>query len=81
MLDYHTTADERLKEIHRDIETPKGKKVVRGGMRKSLHTLTSKPSQRDRIARRREEMGEADRRRCFEEVAGGTLRDLGYEVG
>jgi hypothetical protein len=80
MLDYHTTADERLKEIHRDIETPKGKKVVRGEMRKSLHTLTGKPPQRDRIARWREEMGEADLR-CFEEVAGGTLRELGYEVG
>ncbi|HEX5849352.1 MAG TPA: sulfotransferase, partial [Rubrobacter sp.] len=80
MLAYHTTADERLKEIHRDIETPKGKRVVRGEMRRSLHTLTGKPPQRDRIARWREEMADADRRR-FEEVAGDTLRELGYEVG
>ena len=80
MLAYHATADERLKEINRDIETPKGKKVVRGEMRRSLHTLTGKPPQRDRIARWRTEMGETDRRR-FEEVAGGTLRGLGYEVG
>ena len=80
MLAYHTTADERLSEIHRDIETPKGKKVVRGEMRKSLHTLTGQPPQRNRIGRWREEMGDADRRR-FEEVAGETLLELGYEVG
>jgi hypothetical protein len=80
MLAYHKTAEERMSEIYRDIMTPKGKKVVRGEMRQSLHTLTGSPPQRDRIGRWKGEMSAEDRRR-FEEVAGETLRELGYEVG
>ena len=79
MLAYHKTAEERMSEIYRDIVAPRGKKVVRGEMRRSLHTLTDKPPQRDRIGRWRQEMTAADRKR-FEEVAGETLRELGYEV-
>ena len=80
MLEYHKTAEERMSEIYRDIQTPKGKRVVRGEMRRSLHTLTGSPPQRDRIARWRVEMSAEDRRR-FEEAAGETLRGLGYETG
>jgi hypothetical protein len=80
MLAYHRTAEERMSEIYRDIMTPKGKKVVRGEMRRSLHTLTGSPPQRHRIGRWKGEMTAADRKR-FEEVAGETLRELGYEVG
>jgi hypothetical protein len=69
-----------MSEIYRDIMAPKGKKVVRGEMRRSLHPLTGSPPQRDRIGRWRQEMSAADRSR-FEEVAGETLRELGYEVG
>ena len=79
MLAYHKTAEERMSEIYRDMKTPRGKKVVRGEMRRSLHTLTGSPPQRDRIARWRGEMSIADQKR-FEEVAGETLRELGYEV-
>ena len=80
MLAYHETADERMSEIYRDITTPRGKKVVRGEMRRSLHTLTGSPPQGDRIGRWKGEMSAADRKR-FEEVAGEMLRELGYEVG
>ena len=80
MLAYHRTAEERMSEIYRDMMTPKGKRVVRGEMRRSLHTLTGSPPQRDRIGRWRQEMTAADRKR-FEVVAGQTLRELGYEVG
>ena len=80
MLSYHETAGERMSEIYRDMKTPRGKKVVRGEMRRSLHTLTGSPPQRDRLDRWRAEMAPADRER-FEEVAGVTLRDLGYEAG
>lgn len=80
MLAYHKTAEERMSEIYRDMETPRGKKVVRGEMRRSLHTLTGSPPQRDRVARWKAEMSAEDRKR-FEEAAGETLRDLGYETG
>ena len=80
MLAYHETAEERMSEIYRDIMTPKGKKVVRGEMRRSLHALTGSPPQRDRIGRWKGEMRAEDRER-FEEAAGETLRGLGYEVG
>jgi hypothetical protein len=80
MLAYHEKAEERMSEIYRDIMTPKGRKVVRGEMRQSLHTLTGSPPQRDRIGRWKGEMTAEDRKR-FEEVAGETLRELGYEAG
>jgi hypothetical protein len=80
MLSYHETAEERMSEIYRDMESPKGKRVVRGEMRRSLHTLTGSPPQRDRIARWKEGMTIEDRKR-FEDAAGETLRELGYETG
>jgi hypothetical protein len=81
MLTYHETADERMNEIYQDITAPKGEqRVVRGEERKAIHSLTSKPPQRDRIGRWRQEMTTADLKR-FEEKAGETLRELGYDVG
>jgi sulfotransferase family protein len=81
MLTYHETADERMSELYRDITAPKGEqRVVRGEERKAIHSLTSKPPQRDRIGRWRQEMTTTDRER-FEEIAGETLRELGYDVG
>jgi hypothetical protein len=71
MLEYHETADERISEIERD----KGEEE-----RNAIHSLTSRPPQRDRIGRWKSEMSARDRER-FEEVAGETLRELGYDVG
>jgi hypothetical protein len=80
MLSYHKTAEERMREIHRDVMAPKGKRVVRGEERTAIHSLTNKPPQRNRIGRWRHEMNTTDRER-FEEIAGETLRELGYDVG
>ncbi len=81
MLDYHKTADERLSEMERHITAPTGKIVRRGPERNAiLHSLTSKPPQRDRIGRWRQEMTAAHRE-SFEKMAGETLRGLGYNVG
>lgn len=81
MLDYHKTAEERMGEIHRDIAAPKGEQqLVRGEERRAIHSLASKPPQRDRVGRWKQEMTATDRER-FEEVAGETLRELGYDVG
>ena len=80
MLDYYKTADMRLSEIERDRRTPSGEIKLRGEERVAIHSLTSKPPQRDRIGRWRQEMTAKDRQR-FEEVAGETLRDLGYDAG
>lgn len=80
MLDYYKTADERLSEIERDKTAPSGEITSRGEERIAIHSLTHKPPQRDRIGRWRQEMTAADRER-FEEVAGETLRELGYDIG
>ena len=80
MLDYHKTANERLSELKRDRTGPKGKTGVQGDAHVAIHSLTGKPPQRDRIGRWRQEMTAADRER-FEEVAGRTLQELGYDAG
>jgi hypothetical protein len=80
MLEYHKTADERLSEMERDRTTSEGEIVTRGEERIAIHSLASKPPQRDRIGRWRQEMSATDRKR-FEGVAGETLRNLGYDVG
>jgi hypothetical protein len=79
MLAYYKTAEERMSEIYRDIVAQKSERLVRGEERKAIHYLTGKPPQRDRIGRWRQEMSAADRGR-FEEIAGETLRKLGYDV-
>lgn len=80
MLAYYDTAEERMSEIYQDIMAPRGEGVVRGEKRRAIHSLTSKPPQRDRIGRWRQEMTAIDRER-FEEIAGKTLRELDYDVG
>ena len=80
ILDYHTTADERLGEMERDSTAPSGEVLRRGEERIAIHSLASQPPQRDRIGRWRREMTAADRQR-FEGVAGETLRELGYDIG
>jgi len=80
MLTYYKTAEERISEIHRDITALKGERVVRAEERAAIHSLTGQPPQRDRIGRWKQEMTATDRER-FEELAGQTLRELGYDVG
>ena len=82
MLDYHETADGRLGEMGRDVTPPNGDEARRQGKDRNaiLFSLANKPPQRDRIGRWRQEMTAIDRER-FEEVAGETLRGLGYDVG
>jgi hypothetical protein len=78
MLEYHKTAQERLRETL-PVLAQDGKKMISSEERKGIHRLTSKPPQSDRIGRWRKEMNDADRE-AFEKAAGWTLRELGYEV-
>lgn len=80
MLDYHRTAEERMREIYRSVEKAEGGGTVDGAKRMAIHSLTSKPPQRNRIGRWKSEMSTPDRER-FEILAGDLLDDLGYEVG
>ena len=48
--------------------------------RLAIHTLTSEPPQRERVARWKAEMSPADRA-AYEAEAGDLLADLGYEIG
>lgn len=79
MLEYHKTAEQRMKEMHRDLPVQGGVRTIRAAERKTIHSLTSKPPQHDRVYRWRSEIAEADRKH-FESVAGEMLRELGYDV-
>lgn len=80
MLRYHETAEERMGEIDSDVLGPDGEVVVRGEERGRIHAFTRMPPQRERAGRWRREMAEEDRG-LFEEIAGDTLREFGYETG
>ena len=80
MLEYHMLADERIKEIGRDVVAPDGRRTIGAREREGIFALTEKPPQGSRIGRWRREMDEADRLR-FEETAGDLLEDLGYPLG
>lgn len=79
MLEYHKTAEQRMKELHRDLQVQGGAKTIPAAGRQTIHSLTSKPPQHDRVYRWRSEIAEADRKH-FESVAGEMLRELGYDV-
>ena len=74
---YHETALERLRE-HRDRHRPDGALVVSHEERLRQQRLVTRPPDPSRIDAWRDTM-DADERREFEAVAGGLLRDLGYE--
>lgn len=80
MLRYHERAEARMGEIDSDVLGPEGEVVVSGEERKTIHALTREPPRKDRAGRWRREMAEEDLRR-FEQIAGATLRELGYELG
>ncbi len=78
MLDYYKTSAERLNELQ-DVLTHDSR-ALKAEDRRGKHCLTSKPPQKERIGCGRNEMSDADRE-WFENIAGETLQDLGYEVG
>jgi hypothetical protein len=78
MLDYHRKADERMREVVRDLR-PGWKGLITAEERVRQHELVSKPPSKERVGRWRKEMAPADRE-AFEAVAGSMLAELGYEV-
>ncbi len=80
MLDYHRSASERIAELDTDVYKQGGGRVVAAEERRSVHALTSRPPDPNRIGRWRQEMSEADRA-DFEAIAGPMLQSLGYDLG
>jgi Sulfotransferase family len=79
MLSYHQRSEERLAELDRDIPAW-GRKLPRSAeSRMALHQQTTKPPDPARIDRWREELS-AEELRAFEDEAGETLAELGYEL-
>jgi hypothetical protein len=77
MLEYHRGASERLEELS-DLPGNRGRVRPRSE-RIEAHALTSEPPREDRLGRWRTEL-EPDEIAAYEEVAGGLLAELGYEV-
>jgi hypothetical protein len=78
MLRYHEHAEERLRELDRDLPG-QGRMLTRPAHRRlALHTRTTEPPTTSRIGRWRTEMSPADRA-AFNAEAGELLRALGYE--
>lgn len=79
LLDYHRRSEERLAELDRDIPAW-GKKLPRSAeSRMALHQQTTKPPDPARIDRWRDELSAEDVA-TFEQVAGGLLTELDYEL-
>jgi hypothetical protein len=81
MLDYHETAEERLREKARDLPRHKeGRPPQPAAARMASHAMAKEPPNPNRIGRWRTEMSPGDRA-AYERVAGDLLAELGYEVG
>jgi hypothetical protein len=78
MLDYHRGAEDRMAETIRDFDR-RGGPAVTAEQRAAQHANVSKPPQQERAGRWRRDMT-GEQRQAFEGVAGGLLRDLGYET-
>lgn len=78
MLSYHGDAAARIGEIARDLPAEGGRPARSGAERTAAHALTAKSPTPERSGTWRTEMSAADQAE-FEAVAGGLLRDLGYE--
>jgi hypothetical protein len=76
MLQYYTTAEERLAEL----VTADGRRQLCVEERRAKHAWTSQPPESSRIGRWRTEMSASDRRE-FEAIAGEMLAELGYDGG
>jgi hypothetical protein len=77
MLDYHRGAEERMAETVRELRH--GEREISAEMRAAQHANVSKPPQRDRAGRWRNEMT-AEQLTAFEATAGPLLAELGYEL-
>jgi len=78
MLDYYKRAPVRLRE-HRGRLLPSGKQVLTDRQRLVQQQATMTPPDPRRVFGWKRAMNPGDRK-DFEMVAGGLLRDLGYEV-
>lgn len=78
MENYYKSAESRLNEFN-DLYKPDGTLLRTKEEALSMSSLTSQPPERSRIGRWHQEMSSEDRAK-FEEIAGGMLRDLGYET-
>jgi hypothetical protein len=78
MLNYHLFASSRLAEFKRPFGPP-GATPVDIEAFLAIHDRTSQRPDVSRISRWRNEMPDAEQRR-YEAIAGGLLRDLGYET-
>jgi hypothetical protein len=76
MLTYHENSAERMSEL---FAAPASILNRRGGDPTTIHQLTAKPPQRDRIGVWRREMSATDQAR-FVEIAGEGLQEFGYPV-
>ena len=79
VLDYREGAEERIAEIHRDLERPDGRGVT-AEQRARHQANVAAPLQPDRASRWRTEMSQSDRE-TFEGIAGELLDELGYATG
>ncbi len=78
MLNYHVGAEQRMAQVVRELK-PQGGGLITAEERVKQHELVSKPPTSQRAGRWRTEMSDSDRE-AFEAIAGGLLRDLGYET-
>ena len=79
ILDYHERSAERLAEMKRALPADGRSAELDVDRRMATHAMTTKPPDADRVSRWKRQMSDADRE-AFEEVAGVTLADLGYET-
>jgi hypothetical protein len=73
---YHERAEGRMAEVTRDFQIGGGP-LLSAGDRARQHRLVSEPPRKDRLARWRTDMPEADQK-TFGRVAGDLLAELGY---
>ena len=79
MLNYYERADERLKELKRNVVAPKSGRVVTAEERLAMHVMTTHPPDPNRVDRWRNGMTVSERK-SFEAIGATMLRELGYEV-
>ena len=80
MLDYHQQAEQRLREMERELPATGGKAHLSVERRMATHARTTEPPDPERVTRWRKEMSAEDRD-SFESVAGDLLAELGYDAG
>jgi Sulfotransferase family len=78
MLDYHLSAEERLKEMVQPLNL-NDERVIQAEERKAIHKMTSQPPRNDRIGVWKTEMDTSNLSR-FDSIAGHMLRELGYDT-